>query len=106
MPDTSRGFTILECSQIKDNDWKDDGFEFINKSEIVDDDLTPEEKILAEESRKKLEEVSKYMVDTVLPTKAALSESDAFIYLSNKNFVSSFIFVSLIVVLLMNLINS
>jgi len=106
-PKPDRGFTVVECSQIKETDWKNDGFDLINKVESDDKaDLSPEERKWLEENEKRLTEVSKYLVDTSLPNKAALNEKDAFHFLLNRNFLSLFVFSALFVLLLINLVNS
>ena len=106
-PNPDRGFSVTECSQIKETDWANDGFDLINKV-VTDDkaDLSPEERKWLEENEKRLTEVSKYLVDTSLPNKAALGEKDAFHFLLNRNFLSLFVFSALFVLLLINLVNS
>ena len=105
-PNSTRGFVIAECSQIKETDWKNDGFELINKIEADDkSDLTPEEKKWAEDIDKKFNQISKYIVDTSLPSKAVLSKNDTFNFLISDYFVSSFVFLMLMILLIIKIVN-
>ena len=100
-PNLSRGFTIIECSQIKESDWKNNGLDFINKVEADDkSDLTPEEKKLAEENEKAYNEIKKILVDTVLPAKAPLTSNDPCMFLSSSNYVFSFVATCLLLLIL------
>ena len=102
--DTSRGFYIQECSQIKDSDWKNDGFELINKIELEDKvELTEEEKKQNEENEKTFNNISKIMNDTVLPSKCPLQDNDPFLLLSSKYYVFRFVFGCLVMILLLNI---
>lgn len=106
-PNANRGFSVVECSQIKDTDWKNDGFDIINKVETDDKvNLSPEERKCLEENENRMNEVGKYLMDTSLPNKARLNDKDVFHYLLDCNFLSLFVFMALFVVLMINLVSS
>ena len=99
-PNTS--FKIIEVSQIKENDWNNDGLEILNKVEV--DDSSPEERKVAEEKEKAIKQIDKLLLETILPNKAGLNGNDSFIYLTSSNYLYSFFVLSLLFMILMNYI--
>jgi hypothetical protein len=100
---TDAGFKILDYKILKgeETDLIDQGFEMINKEEA--EDLIV---VTKKGEVKIIEDISKALVNTVVPAKAGLRSKDAFEFITSKEYLLHFTFVALVVISLIKLIES
>ena len=92
---TDKGFKVIDVRKINDVEFH--GFEMINHFEIIQNSSNDSMK----EKINELTEISNFMVETILPSKANLDGKDPFVYLAQKGYLINFIFFALAIMLLM-----